>query len=112
MREFFKSLYDLGDALDSLQAQVNGFRNMFRHTFQIALLVKFAEALQLFGCNRAGGPFRLHCAAKLEKFRDRAPGIFQEPDVVSNELRGSINFMGDARRQLTNALKFLRLTKL
>src|SRR5271163_3870559 len=66
----------------------------------------------MFGGDWTGGAFQLHGSAEVHKFRDRVPGILEEPDVIPDELRRRVDLMRYAGSQLTDALEFLRLPKL
>src|SRR5450755_165767 len=50
--------------------------------------------------------------AEIQKSGDSVPGFFEESSVVADVLGGSVDFMGDAGRQLANGFQFLRLAQL
>src|SRR5208337_4077275 len=70
------------------------------------------ELLQRLWRNRPRRGLLLHLSADGEQGVERGPGFLQEPGIIANVLNGSIDFVGNASRQLPNRLQFLRLPQL
>lgn len=102
-------LDDLGNPLDAFQGLPQGHRHFRLQEVDVSV-TKYLVQLSHWHrtvARQTGQPRQL-----AQQVHDIAEGFLQEPNVAANVLCGRIDLVRDARCQLANGFKFLRLVML
>jgi hypothetical protein len=111
MGEFLHGADNLGHPASAVQALVDGAGNFRRNEIQVAVPFGLLQ-----GGSHPGWQFPIRImnrgAIPLKQLADCFPGVAQEGEIVGHELRGRVDFVGNAGGQLTDAFELLRLPEL
>ena len=109
--KFLHGTNDRGHAARSIETLVDGARHFGNYKIKIAVLIGVVET---GGDSRRQDRCRIlnRATILLEQFVNGFPGIAQEGEIVGDELRRRVDFMGDAGGELTYAFDLLRLAEL
>ena len=112
VREFLQRAHQTGDAFDTFQRLFDRLGQLAGQVRQIGFVSGSTNRLRLVGPTGTGiGRIHQGCQV-LEDAHQVFQRIAEKPQVVTDELDGRVDLMGDAGRQLSDRLQLLREAQL